>query len=193
MGTRARSTPLVTPVHILYGCCCKLPLCRNINLCANLFPIAERLTFTRAERVVARNPTVRAERVPTPILAPRPRSTSSRGAKPKNFLLFLLRLPPHPPPRSGKFERKEIFGFAAAASLLQKGSYVYFSIFASFAPAFSPSFASARGAPVSAFCGSSVVRSHFATTSHWPLSASWRVAMPARCCFVFARRLRRRS
>jgi hypothetical protein len=28
-------------------------LCRNINLCANLFPIAERLIFPRAERVVA--------------------------------------------------------------------------------------------------------------------------------------------
>jgi hypothetical protein len=27
--------------------------CRNINLCANLFPIAERLIFPRAERVVA--------------------------------------------------------------------------------------------------------------------------------------------
>lgn len=55
---------------------------------------------------------------------------------------------------------------------------MYFSIFASFTPAFSPSLASARGAPVSAFCGSSVVRSHFATTSHWPLAS---LTMPARC------------
>ena len=29
--------------------------CRYINLCANLFPIAKRLIFARAERVVARN------------------------------------------------------------------------------------------------------------------------------------------
>lgn len=43
----------------------------------------------------------------------------ARG-KTKNFLSFLF-VAPTPPPRSGKFERKEIFGFAAAASLLQKG------------------------------------------------------------------------
>ena len=116
-------------------------------------------------------------------LAPRPRAPCSRGAKPKISYHFLLRLPPHPPPRSGTFERKEIFGFAAAASLLQKGLYEHFSIFASFTPAFSPSFASTRGAPVSAFCGSLRVRSHFATTSHWPLAS---LTMPARCCFVFA-------
>ena len=47
--------------------------------------------------------------------------------------------------------------------------------------------ASARGAPVSAFCGNSVVRSHFASTSHWPLAS---LTMPARRCFVFARWLR---
>ena len=53
-------------------------------------------------------------------LASRPRAPCSRGAKPKNFLSFLFAAPPTPP-RSEKFERKEIFGFAAAASLLQKG------------------------------------------------------------------------
>ncbi|PIT92120.1 MAG: hypothetical protein COU08_04690 [Candidatus Harrisonbacteria bacterium CG10_big_fil_rev_8_21_14_0_10_42_17] len=36
-------------------------------------------------------------------------------------------------------------GFASAASLLQKGSWIHRIIFASFTPAFSPSLATARG------------------------------------------------
>lgn len=47
----------------------------------------------------------------------------------------------------------------------------HISIFAGFTSAFSPSFASARGAPVPASCGGSVARSHFANTSHWPLTS----------------------
>src|SRR3989344_2882250 len=41
-------------------------------------------------------------------LAPRPRSTSSRGAKPKNFLSFLFAAPPTPP-AGGKKKGKENF------------------------------------------------------------------------------------
>ncbi|MBI3335355.1 MAG: hypothetical protein HY001_02555 [Candidatus Portnoybacteria bacterium] len=42
------------------------------------------------------------------------------GQNPKISYHFYLRLPPYPPPQGGTFERREIFGFAAAASLLQK-------------------------------------------------------------------------
>lgn len=52
----------------------------------------------------------------------------------------------------------------------RKDSYVYFSIVTVFCSSFLPSFASVRGAPVSAFCGSSVVRSHFVVTSHRSLT-----------------------
>jgi len=41
---------------------------------------------------------------------------------PKISYHLYLRLPPHPPPQGGKFERKEIFDFTAAALFLQKGS-----------------------------------------------------------------------
>ena len=41
-----------------------------------------------------------------------------RVQKPKNFLAFFLRLlPPTPPPRSGKRNGKEIFGFASPFQL----------------------------------------------------------------------------
>ena len=59
----------------------------------------------------------------------------------------------------------------------KKDSYLYFSIVAIFCPSFLPSFASARRF-LSEFCGSSVVRSHFANISHWPLAS---LTMPARC------------
>ena len=52
----------------------------------------------------------------------------------------------------------------------RKDLYLYFSMVTIFCPSFPPSFASVRGAPVSAFCGISNVRSHFATTSHWPFA-----------------------
>ncbi len=52
----------------------------------------------------------------------------------------------------------------------RKDLYLYFSIVAIFCPSFPPSFASVRGAPVSAFCGNSIIRSHFATTSHRPFA-----------------------
>jgi hypothetical protein len=45
----------------------------------------------------------------------------ARGKTQKFPIIFICGSPHTPPPRSGKFERKEIFGFAAAASLLQKG------------------------------------------------------------------------
>ncbi|MCR4283691.1 MAG: hypothetical protein NUV64_00005, partial [Parcubacteria group bacterium] len=88
--------------------------CRNINLCANLFPIAKRLSFARAERVVALNPIVRAEHVPTPTLRAS-RSLRSR-TKTKNFLT-------NPFSAGGcggsrlKNERK-FYGFVSAASYL---------------------------------------------------------------------------
>ena len=40
------------------------------------------------------------------------------GQNPKMSYHFLLWLPPHPPPRSGKFEWKEIFGFASPLALV---------------------------------------------------------------------------
>ena len=103
-------------------------------------------------------------------LAPRPRSTSSRGAKPKNFLSFLFAAPPTPPAAKRKKEWKGNFWFCCRRFTPPKRLISHISIFASFTPAFSPSFASARGAPISASCGSSVVRSYFASTSHWPLT-----------------------
>ena len=52
----------------------------------------------------------------------------------------------------------------------RKDLLIYFSIVAILRPSFPPSFAAARHAPVTAFSGSSNVRSHFASTSHWPLA-----------------------
>jgi hypothetical protein len=49
------------------------------------------------------------------------RALLARGKTQKFPLIFICGSPPHPPPQGGTFERKEIFGFAAAASLLQKG------------------------------------------------------------------------
>jgi len=62
-------------------------------------------------------------------------------------------------------ERK-IFGFGSAASGLQKERHLNYIILS----LFSLSLAAARRAPVSAFSGSSSVRSHFAITSHRPLA-----------------------
>ena len=62
----------------------------------------------------------------------------------------------------------------------RKDLYLYFSIVEIFCPSFPPSFASVRGAPVSAFCGNSRVCSHFATTSHRPF------AFAHDACSVFA-------
>jgi len=53
-------------------------------------------------------------------------------------------------------ERK-IFGFGSAASGLQKERPLYFTILS----LFSSSLAAARRAPVTAFCSSSKIRSHF--------------------------------
>ncbi len=52
------------------------------------------------------------------LCAPRMRSRWSRAANPK--ISFFCVAPPRPPAARRK-EEKEIFGFAAAASLLQKG------------------------------------------------------------------------
>ena len=60
----------------------------------------------------------------------------------------------------------------------KKDLYLYFSIVAIFCPSFPPSFASVRGAPISAFCDNSRVRSHFATTSHRQLAS---LTEPLRC------------
>ena len=57
--------------------------CRNLNLCANLFPIAKRLTSPRAERVVALTRIVRAEYVQTLCASHAP---FGRVSKTKNFL-----------------------------------------------------------------------------------------------------------
>ncbi len=50
----------------------------------------------------------------------------------------------------------------------RKDLYLYFSIMAIFCPSFPPSFASVRGAPISEFGGSRIVRLHFTNTSHKP-------------------------
>ena len=60
----------------------------------------------------------------------------------------------------------------------RKDLYLYFSIVAIFCPSFPPSFASVRGAPISAFCGNSRVRSHFTPSR---IGRSHSLTMPARC------------
>jgi len=95
------------------------------------------------------------------------------GAKTKNFPYlssFLRRGVWGEPTKNGK----EIFGFASPLHSSRKDLLIYFSIVAIFCSSFPPSFASVRGAPVSAFGGNSSVRSHFANTSH-------SLTMPARC------------
>lgn len=49
------------------------------------------------------------------------KDNGSAESKPKNFLSFLVRLPPDPPPQGGK-ERKKIFGFAARAERAPRGA-----------------------------------------------------------------------
>jgi hypothetical protein len=70
----------------------------------------------------------------------------------------------------------------------RKDLYLYFSMVVIFCPSFPPSFASVRGAPVSAFCGCSSVRSHFANTSHRPFAFAHRAspvfASYSLCSFV---------
>jgi len=80
-------------------------------------------------------------------------------------------------------ERK-IFGFGSAASGLQKERHLNYIILS----LFSPSLSAARRAPVTAFCGSSSVRSHFAITSH--RHARIRSRRLLGTCFVFALWLR---
>jgi hypothetical protein len=64
----------------------------------------------------------------------------------------------------------------------RKDLCLYFSIMVIFCPSFPPSFASVRGAPVSAFCGNLIVRSHFASTSHRPFAfAHDACSVPASC------------
>ena len=93
-----------------------------------------------------------------PRLISRPQGVGGAGKKWKGKFLVLV-----PPLHSSR-----------------KDLYVYFSIVAIFCPSFPSSFASVRGAPISAFGGNSSVRSHFATTSHWPF------AFAHDACSVFA-------
>jgi len=53
----------------------------------------------------------------TDLCASPARALLARGKTQKFPIIFICGSPPHPPPQGGKFERKEIFGFAAAASI----------------------------------------------------------------------------
>ncbi len=103
---------------------------------------------------------------------------SGRDPKTKNFFTF-----PFSGGGVGGAGKKWKGKFLVLVSTLhsfRKDLYLYTSIMAIFCPSFPPSFASVRGAPVSAFCGNSRVRSHFATTSHMPF------AFAHDACSVFA-------
>ena len=54
------------------------------------------------------------------------------GQNPKISYHFYLRLPPHPPPRSGKFERKESFWVLLRRFSLQKEHYQFITFDCSF-------------------------------------------------------------
>ncbi len=81
---------------------------------------------------------------------------------------------------AGKKWKGKILVLVPTLHSSRKDLYLYFSIVAIFCPSFPSSFASVRGAPISAFGGSSSVRSHFANTSHWSF------AFAHDACSVFA-------
>lgn len=94
--------------------------------------------------------------------APRPRSLHSHGQPQKFPCHFFAAPPPTPPPKGDK--KKGNFGLRRRFSLQKLRKVIIFPN-----SAFS-SFPSARGAPVARVRGSSSVRSHYANTSHRPLT-----------------------
>jgi hypothetical protein len=124
------------------------------------------INFARAERVVALSQIVRSDCVVKRTMRAS-RSLRSQ-TKTKNFLTN-----PFSAGGVGGAAKKMKGNFLVLFPPLhssKKDLYLYFSIVVIFRPSFSPSFASGEARPVSAFGGSLRARSHFAITSHWPLT-----------------------
>jgi len=114
-------------------------------------------TDPRAERVVALNQIVRAKRVQTLCASHAP---SGREPKTKNFLTIPFSA--GGVGGAGKIWKGKFLVLVPTLHSSRKDLYLYFSIVAIYCPSFPPSFASVRGASVSAFSGNSKVLSHFA-------------------------------
>ena len=132
------------------------------------------ISFARAERVVALNQVVRSDFVV--ILTIRASRSFQSRTKTKNFLAF-----PFKTAGGAGGSRKKLKGnFMVLFSPLhsfKKDLYLYLGQCQYSVRPFLRHSRRARRY-LSAFCGNSRVRSHFAITSHWPLAS---LTLPARC------------
>jgi len=95
------------------------------------------------------------------------RSLRSREQKPKIFLTFLLFLGGGCGGSRQKMERKFLVLLRRFRLQNELSLFYHFSLYR---VAHFSVFAARRGAPISAFCDNSNVRSHFANTSHRPFA-----------------------